>query len=169
LLQKLSDKLLGWVEAFVIMLPNLTLALLAIALAVPVSRWARAIAAATFGRITKSPPITNLAATLVRVLILILAMSFALELLKLDKTVTSLIVEEPIEVLYAEFGETTIKAQVLVWLNAGDEEHYRRSRSAAMIAVKRALDQRGVVLPVPQRTVELGPDFKRHSVGTALK
>jgi small conductance mechanosensitive channel len=288
LLEKLSNKLLGWVEAFVIMLPNLTLALLAVALAVPVSRWARAFAAATFGRLTKSPPIANLAATLVRVMILILALSFALELLQLDKTVTSLIAgvgvvglalgfafqdiasnlmsgfmlamtrpfdigdlveisshtgriqvmsmrdtemetvdgrsvlipnrevfqnaivnytrtpsrrlefsigidydeeleavrdamvasleslpgriaEEPIEVLYAEFGETTIKAQVLVWLNAGDEEHYRRSRSTAMIAVKRALDQRGVVLPVPQRTVELGPYFKRHDVSTALK
>ncbi|HEX5660503.1 MAG TPA: hypothetical protein VFX59_25085 [Polyangiales bacterium] len=155
---------------------------------------------------------TNLVATVVRVVILVVAVSFALESLKLEKTVTSLIagigvvglalgfafqdiarsfrtrseleavrgamiasleslpgriVEAPIEVLYAEFGANTVKAQVLIWLNAGDEEHYRRSRSAARIAVKRVLDQRGVVLPAPQRTVELGPDFKRHALRSA--
>jgi small-conductance mechanosensitive channel len=65
-----------------------------------------------------------------------------------------------VEVFFEEFTDTTVKAQVLVWLSAADELHYRRSRSHAMIAIKRALDLRGVVLPVPARTVELGPDYR---------
>jgi small conductance mechanosensitive channel len=282
LLEKVSHKLVGWVEAFVIMLPNLLVALCAVALAVPLSRWAHLLSARMFARVTQSPPITNLAATAVRALVLVIAASFALELLQLDKTVTSLIAgvgvaglalgfafqdiasnfmagfmmamtrpfdvgdlvelgahtgrvanmsmrdtevetvdgrsvlipnrevfqnaivnftrtpsrrlefsigidydeqlehvrdamvaalddlpgrlaQEPAEVLFEEFAENTIKAQVLVWLSAADELHYRRARSAAMIAIKRALDERGVVLPVPARTVELGPEFARRA------
>jgi small conductance mechanosensitive channel len=282
LLEKISHKLAGWVESFVIMLPNLLVALFAIVLAIPLSRWAARLSAGMFTRLTRNQPVANLAATTVRILVLVIAASFSLELLRLDKTVTSLLagvgvaglalgfafqdiasnfmsgfmmammrpfevgdlievgshtgrvvtmsmrdtevetvdgrsvvipnreifqnaivnftrtpsrrlelkigidydedletvrdtmvqslaempgrlVEEPVEVLFEEFAENTIKAQVLVWLSAADELHYRRSRSHAIIAIKRALSARSVVLPVPARTIELGPDYLVHA------
>ncbi|MET0287075.1 MAG: mechanosensitive ion channel family protein [Polyangiales bacterium] len=286
LLEKLSHKLMGWVEDSVIMLPNLLVAALVFTLSVPISRYVRLLCVRVFSRLTSNPPIANIAATLVRGALLIFAASFALQLLQLDKTVTSLLAgvgvvglalgfafqdiasnfmsgfmmamtrpfevgdlveigdhagrittmsmrdtevetvdgrsvlipnrevfqnaivnftrtpsrrlelaigidydeelegvrqamidaldelpgrlaTERVEVLFEEFGETTIKAQVLVWLSAADELHYRRSRSLAMIAIKRALDERGVMLPVPARTVELGPEFAQRSIAPA--
>ncbi|MEY4508030.1 MAG: hypothetical protein RLZZ450_152 [Pseudomonadota bacterium] len=279
LLEKISHKLTGWVESLAIMLPNLLVALCAVTLAVPLSRWTGKLSASALARLTRNPPVANLAATMARALVMVIAVSFSLELLQLDKTVTSLLAgvgvaglalgfafqdiasnfisgfmmammrpfnvgdlvevgshsgrvvtmsmrdtevetvdgrsvlipnreifqnaivnytrtpsrrlefaigidydedlesvqdtmvsslaelpgrlaDEPVEVFFEEFTESTIKAQVLVWLSAADELHYRRSRSQAMIAVKRALDLRGVVLPVPARTVELGPDYR---------
>lgn len=281
LLEKISHKLIGWVESLAIMLPNLLVALFAVTLAVPLSRWTGRLSAGALTRLTRNPPVANLAATMARALVLVIAVSFSLELLQLDKTVTSLLAgvgvaglalgfafqdiasnfisgfmmammrpfnvgdlvevgshsgrvvtmsmrdtevetvdgrsvlipnreifqnpivnytrtpsrrlefaigidydedlesvqdtmisslatlagrlaDEPVEVFFEEFTESTVKAQVLVWLSAADELHYRRSRSQAMIAVKRALDLRGVVLPVPARTVELGPDYRAH-------
>jgi len=278
LIEKLTHKLVGWVEALVIMLPNLLVALLAFMLALPLSRWAARLSGRMLTRLTRNPPVAHLAATVVRVLVIVAATSFSLELLRLDKTVTSLlagvgvaglalgfafqdiasnfisglmmammrpfevgdlvevashtgrvvtmsmrdtevetvdgrsvvipnreIFQNPIvnftrtpsrrlefaigidydedlesvhdtivsslddmagrladhvvEVLFEEFGENTIKAQVLVWLSAADELHYRRCRSHAIIAIKRALDASGVVLPIPARTMELGPDY----------
>jgi small-conductance mechanosensitive channel len=114
-------------------------------------------------------PIVNYTRTPSRRLVFAIGIDYDEDLESVQETMISSLAalpgrlaDEPVEVFFVEFTESNIKAQVLVWLSAADEILYRRSRSQAMVAVKRALDLRGVVLPVPARTVELGPDYRSH-------
>jgi small conductance mechanosensitive channel len=275
LLEKLHDKLTGWLEKLVIMLPNLLLAVLVVLLTVPVARLADTLARRLFARVTHNPPIANLVAGSARLLVLALGGFFALELLELEKTVTSLlagvgvlglalgfafqdiaanfmagfmmalsrpfaegdlveiggfkgrigriklrdteletldgrlvlvpnkdvfqnsivnytrtahrrldfvvgtaycddmkkvracIVEaleglegrlsgRPIEVFFQEFADSSINAEVRIWLSAADELHYKGCRSEAMIAIKQAFDAQEITIPFPIRTLDFG-------------
>lgn len=91
LIDKLIIKLWGWLEAFIVMLPNLVLALLVVAAAVQLSRWLERLVAELLRRLTGNQPISLLMARVARLAGMLLGLFFALTLLKLEKTVTSLL------------------------------------------------------------------------------
>lgn len=275
MVEKLSGKLTGWAEGMFVMLPNLLLAVVVVVIAVPAARWVEAAVSRVLLRITDNRPISQLLATASRICVVVMGLFFALELLKLDKTVTSLLAgvgvvglalgfafqdiaanfmsgimmalhrpfdvndlvqvgghqgrvlsvalrataletfdgrsvlipnreifqnpivnftqtpqrrmefkvgtaycddmtkvqrvitnalgglsgrqpDRPVDVLFESFGDSSIEASVLVWLNAADEITYRRCRSDAMIAVKQAFDREGITIPFPIRTLDFG-------------
>jgi len=63
-----------------------------------------------------------------------------------------------IEVLFEEFGGSSINFSVLVWLSKSDQMTYRQARSEGMKAIKKALDAAGISIPFPIRTLDFGAD-----------
>jgi small conductance mechanosensitive channel len=61
-----------------------------------------------------------------------------------------------IEVLFEEFGDSSINFSVLIWLSNSDQMSYRKARSAGMKAIKGALDEAGLTIPFPIRTLDFG-------------
>lgn len=59
---------------------------------------------------------------------------------------------EPLQVFATEFGESSIDIEV-VWWAASARLEQRRSRSEVLIAVKKALDEAGIEIPFPYRTL----------------
>jgi small conductance mechanosensitive channel len=88
--QLLSGKLQEWLVAFVRNLPNLVLAILVIVLLYFFARMARKLSRRLFSHI-KNPTIELLLSNLLYSIILIAGILFALGILNLDKTVTSLL------------------------------------------------------------------------------
>ncbi|MEO1172250.1 MAG: mechanosensitive ion channel family protein [Myxococcota bacterium] len=62
------------------------------------------------------------------------------------------------EVLFEQFGESSIDLTVRVWLNRGDQLAWLRSRSDLMIRLKAAFDEHDVTIPFPIRTLDFGAD-----------
>jgi small conductance mechanosensitive channel len=91
LLDKLVASLSAWVEGFVVLLPNIALATLVVILAAFGARAAQNVVLGLLLRLTNNRPISKLLATAARVGVIAVALFFALGLLKLDKTVTSLL------------------------------------------------------------------------------
>lgn len=91
LAEKLAAKLAGWVEALVVMLPNLGLALVLLVTVVLLSNVLRRVVHDVVLRITHNEPISQLLSTLARVLAIMVALFLCLGLLNLDKAVTSLL------------------------------------------------------------------------------
>jgi small conductance mechanosensitive channel len=91
LMEKLWDKLNEWLEVFVVMLPNLAAAILVVVLFSLVSKWVGKGVRKVLVRVTDNKPISDILGALVRVAVVILGVLFALGLLELDKTVTSVL------------------------------------------------------------------------------
>ena len=66
--------------------------------------------------------------------------------------------EREVEVLFEGFGDSSIDFSVLIWLDRSDQLSYRRARSEALIAIKRALDAEKLTIPFPIRTLDFGAD-----------
>jgi small conductance mechanosensitive channel len=64
--------------------------------------------------------------------------------------------DQPVEVLFEAFGDSSIDALVLIWLSAADEMHYKRCRSEAIVVIDRAFDANGFTIPLPIRTLDFG-------------
>jgi small conductance mechanosensitive channel len=88
---KLIGKLREWLETFVIMLPNLVLAFAIVGAGFAVSRWVQAIVERVLLRLTGNEPISRLLASVTRIFVLVVSWLWALGLLHLDKTVTSVL------------------------------------------------------------------------------
>lgn len=277
LLEDVFEKLVGWLEGFVVMLPNLLVALLVVVFAWLASKWASRAIERLLMRITSNRPISGLMGTVGRLAVILIGVFFALGLLNLEKTVTSLLagvgviglalgfafqdiaanfmsglmmalnrpfrvddqveiaghfgriksvelratsietldglsllipnkdvfqnpiinytrtparrleiavgtgyaddmekVEEvvreavqdlpgrdtskDVEVLFEEFGGSSINSSVLVWLESSDQMSYRKARSAGLKAIKKAIDDAGLNIPFPIRTLDFGAD-----------
>jgi small conductance mechanosensitive channel len=91
LLSKLVEKLYGWAEGFVVMLPNLLLSLCILAAGVVVARHAERLIRQVLLRITRNEPVSRLAGSLAHLGLLATTALWALSLLHLDKTVTSVL------------------------------------------------------------------------------
>jgi small conductance mechanosensitive channel len=63
-----------------------------------------------------------------------------------------------VQVLFDAFGSSSIDFRVLVWLSSSDQMAYRQARSDGMKRIKRALDEAGLTIPFPIRTVDFGAD-----------
>jgi small conductance mechanosensitive channel len=91
LVEKLVAKLLAWLDDFVVMLPNLVLAVVMVALGVIVSRRLQRPIERLLHRITGNEPISRLLGSLARIALIGLPVVVGLGLLHLDKTVTSVL------------------------------------------------------------------------------
>lgn len=91
LTSKVVHKLSGWGEDLVVMLPNLLLALLLVILGAVVSRWGQRTMSAALRRLTHNEPISRLVGSVARIAIWAMAGLWALELVHLDKAVTSVL------------------------------------------------------------------------------
>ena len=87
----LTDKLEAWLKALVLMLPNLLIALLVLIVTFVMARLLRKAAEKVLPRVSHSVALNNLAAAMVYIAVVFIGVFFALGILKLDKTVTSLL------------------------------------------------------------------------------
>ena len=84
-------KLYGWYETLVLMLPNLVVAMLVAVVAWFVAQVARKLVSRALHRISDNRTLVQLAAKIISFVILLVGLFVALGILKLDKTVTSLL------------------------------------------------------------------------------
>src|SRR5690606_370419 len=90
-LHLVSEKLESWLQYFILMLPNFIIAVLVLVLTFVFARLFRKGSDKLLVRVSHSVPLNNLISTLIFVSILLMGVFFALGILKLDKTVTSLL------------------------------------------------------------------------------
>lgn len=85
------DKLTGWMEQLVEMLPNFILAILVLIAFVFVGKLIRNISRKLLERALHNRPLSSIASTVIYIIIIAIGAFVALGLLNLDKTVTSLL------------------------------------------------------------------------------
>lgn len=64
----------------------------------------------------------------------------------------------PIEVMFTAFGESSVTFALRFWITFNRQVDYVGAKSEAIIRLKRALDEAGVGIPYPSRTLDLGPE-----------
>lgn len=87
----IENKLSRWALSVIKMLPNFLLAILVMALFVIVARWLRKLTQRLTFRLSKSESISGLTSAIIYSIIMIVGFMIALNILKLDKAVTSLL------------------------------------------------------------------------------
>lgn len=87
----LTDKLQSWLKTLVLMLPNLLIALLVLVVTFLMARLMRKGTEKVLPRVSHSAALNNLASAMVYIVVVLVGIFFALGILKLDKTVTSLL------------------------------------------------------------------------------
>jgi len=87
----LSQKLARWMQQFILMLPNLLIALVILTATFFAARLVRKFIDRFLPRVSHSVTLNNLVATMTYVAVLLLGTFFVLEVLNLEKTVTSLL------------------------------------------------------------------------------
>lgn len=87
----ISEKLLSWLEGFFIMIPNIVLSVVVMISFVFISRVAKRLVKKALLRTLESPALISLTGTICQMLILIGGFLIALNLLDLQKTVTSIL------------------------------------------------------------------------------
>ncbi len=90
-IEKLIEKLQSSLIELVVMLPNLILAAFTVTVGIVVSRWAQRGVERLLKRLTGNDPISRLLGSVSRIAIIVIAMLWALGLLHLDRTVTSVL------------------------------------------------------------------------------
>jgi small conductance mechanosensitive channel len=87
----IQDKLTRWWVFFVQMLPNFVLALLALGVFIFAARFIRRIAQRIALRLSKSESVASLVAGVIYAIVIVLGLMTALDIMKLEKTVSSLL------------------------------------------------------------------------------
>lgn len=87
----LTDKLGRWVRQFILLLPNMIMAVLILVITYFVARLVRRVVSNLLPRVSHSATLNNLVITITYVGVLLVGLFFTLEVLSLDKTVTSLL------------------------------------------------------------------------------
>lgn len=90
-LRGLGEKLFGWIESLIIMLPNFVAAVALVLVAALVARWARRIVYHTLERVSTYRQVNNLMATTMYVAVLTTGIFVALGIVNLDRTVATLL------------------------------------------------------------------------------
>src|SRR5687767_11387468 len=90
-LHLMVSKLHGWGHHLVLMLPNIFIALLILALTLLIARVARQLITKFLTRFSHSIALNDLVTSLVYIIVLVMGLFFALGVLGLDKTVTSML------------------------------------------------------------------------------
>lgn len=111
-LQLLLKKLEIWMKQLVLMLPNLLIAAIILVVTYYVAKQLRRLAESLLNRVSHSIALNNLAATLVQTGTMLLGIFFVLGILKLDKTLTSLLAGAGIIGLALGFAFQDIAANV---------------------------------------------------------
>jgi len=61
-----------------------------------------------------------------------------------------------VEFFYTGFGGSSIDFEIRVWINKSDQKAFLATRSALLVAIKKAFDAKGVAIPFPIRTLDFG-------------
>lgn len=64
----------------------------------------------------------------------------------------------PVEVMFTTFGDSSITFTLRFWIIFNRQVDYVGAKSDAIIRLKRALDEAGIGISYPSRTLDLGPD-----------
>jgi len=88
---KLIEKMMGWVDSFILMLPNLAVAIIVMIITVFVSKGIRKVFTKVITKFTENKAVIKLLASTLTVVSFILGFFIALSVLELDKAVTSLL------------------------------------------------------------------------------
>jgi small-conductance mechanosensitive channel len=70
--------------------------------------------------------------------------------------VEGILTNQPINLFFKEFGDSSINFVVMFWIHYTSESVYMKSKSEAIMAIKRAYDQNGITIPFPIRTLDFG-------------
>lgn len=87
----LQGKAENWLESLIAMLPNFIVAVIVLVVFYFLARVVKTIAGKIFGRFYDKPAIRNLFTTIIHVAVIIIGLMVALNVLQLEKTVTSLL------------------------------------------------------------------------------
>lgn len=87
----LADKLQGWLNTAIAMLPNFVVAVFVLILFVVFGRLIKRLYRRTLGRFTHNIAVNRLIESLIRIIFIVIGVFVALGILNLDKTVTSLL------------------------------------------------------------------------------
>ncbi|NVO85521.1 mechanosensitive ion channel family protein [Hymenobacter sp. P5252] len=87
----ISDKLARWAQAVLLLLPNLLIAILILTVTYFVAKLVHRVVERLLTRVSPSITLNQLIATIIHVAVLLIGLFFTLEVLQLDKTVTSLL------------------------------------------------------------------------------
>ena len=87
----ITKKLETWLEQFIVLLPNLVIAILVALLFVVIAKVIRNLAGKVLGRISHNHAVNNLLVTMIYVVVLTIGVFIALTIVRLDGAVTSLL------------------------------------------------------------------------------
>lgn len=64
--------------------------------------------------------------------------------------------EKPIDIVFTEFGDSSINFKARFWVQSGNQTDYLHFQSNAIKAIKNAFDQNDIMIPFPIRTLDFG-------------
>lgn len=70
-----------------------------------------------------------------------------------------LLTDRPVEVMFTEFGDSAITFTLRFWIPYQRQADYVGAKSEALMRVKRAFDEAGIVIPFPIRTLDVSPQL----------
>ena len=65
--------------------------------------------------------------------------------------------DRPVELFYTEFGDSSINFTIRFWVDYSRQPDFLAARSEAVMAIKRAFDDRNITIPFPIRTLDFAP------------
>ncbi|NNC82942.1 MAG: mechanosensitive ion channel [Flavobacteriales bacterium] len=78
--------------------------------------------------------------------------------------------KKPVEVMYGEFGDSSINFTLRFWLDDPNHKNFLEEKSKAVKALKRAFDENDISIPFPIRTLEFANrEFKTIKNGLSLE
>ncbi len=63
---------------------------------------------------------------------------------------------KPVEVFFNSFGDSSINFTLRYWQFASSQRDFNAAKDKGFIALKKAFDQNGIVIPFPIRTLDFG-------------
>jgi small-conductance mechanosensitive channel len=70
--------------------------------------------------------------------------------------IKGMVEKKAVEVVYEEFGDSSINLKIRFWVHYGRQFDYVFARSEAIIKIKKAFDEHDVQIPFPIRTLDFG-------------
>lgn len=64
--------------------------------------------------------------------------------------------DEKIDLIFKEFGDSSINFDIRFWLNDTSQSVFKHSTSEAIIQLKQAFDDNDIMIPFPIRTLDFG-------------
>lgn len=89
--QKLADKLWGWVDSFILMLPNLAVAILVMIITIFAAKGIRKVFSKIINKFSTNIAVNKLMSSTLTVIVFVIGFFVALSVMELDKAVTSLL------------------------------------------------------------------------------
>ncbi|MFT5753799.1 MAG: small conductance mechanosensitive channel [Flavobacterium sp.] len=64
--------------------------------------------------------------------------------------------EDPVNVYFFEFGDSSVNLSLRMWVNTPEQDVYNKVGSEAIIKIKKAYDANNIMIPFPIRTLDFG-------------